>query len=234
MEKEVITQTTDENPPQNPQQEQTPPQETEQQVSNDGSQVKNADEESKTPNGLDNKETKDENKDNEIYGSPENFDYSTTVLPEGMELDKELIDEFEPIARKLNLSNQSANELMGLAVKLAEKNFAKVGDISAEVEQREKIAYAEMLNNDKELNITDETKYNQYVDVAIEGLKAVATKGFSDFIAKKGLTHHPEFIKTFHNIGKLCTSSSLPDVHIPAGKKQLETCDILYGQRNEE
>lgn len=223
---EEMTQITDENPAQNPQEGINANEQN-----NNGSQANDENVQTNKANGL---KTDTSDNDAEIYGSPENFDYSTTVLPEGMELDQELIGEFEPIARKLNLSNQSANELMGLAVKLAEKNFSKVGDIGAEIEQREKLAYAEMLNNDKELNISDDAQYNQYLDVAIEGLKAVATKGFTDFIAKKGLTHHPEFIKTFHNIGKLCTSEKLPNVQIPTGKKQLEACDILYGQQNEE
>ena len=56
----------------------------------------------------------------------------------------------------------------------------------------------ELLNTDKELNAVDEARYNQYLDVAIQGLKAVATPGFSELLKAEGLTHHPEFIKTFH------------------------------------
>lgn len=169
--------------------------------------------------------------DAEIYGCPEQFDYSTTVLPEGMELDKELINEFEPIARKLNLSNKSANELMGLAVKLTEKNFAKIGDIGKQIEAQEKAAYIELLNSDKELNISDSEKYDSYLDIANQGLKATATKGFMELLKQKGLTYHPEFIKTFHKIGELCSQDKLPDVKIPAAQNKADAADILYASR---
>ena len=189
----------------------------------------------KETQGNDNKENKEveENVDlnSEIYGSPEKFDYSETVLPEGMEFDQDLIAEFEPIARELNLSNQSANKLMGLAVKLAEKNFSKLGDLGKQIEEQEKASYIDMLNSDKELNISDNEKYDTYLNIANQGLKAVATKGFMDVIKKKGLTYHPEFIKTFHKIGKLCSEDNLPEVKIPAGQEKADAADILYAPR---
>ena len=194
-----------------------------------GSQDNPPDDNKGSDNESENKQNEKTN--SEIYGSPEQFDYSSTVLPEGMELDQELVNEFEPVARKLNLSNQSANELMGLAVKLAQKNFSRLGDIGKQIEEQEKASYMQLLDSDPELNISDDTKYNQYLSVANQGLKATATSGFMNLIKKKGLTHHPEFIKTFHKIGELCSSDKLPEVNIPAGKEKLDAADILYGSK---
>lgn len=164
----------------------------------------------------------------EIYGSPDNYDYSQIQLPENITLDDELTKEFEPIAKKLNLSNKSANELMGLAIKLSQKNLSKTADAVKAVQEAKKQEYAELLNTDKELNTGDSTKYNQYLDVATQGLKAAATPEFIEFIKKEGLTHHPEFIKTFHKIGELCTSEKMPDVKYPAGQKEIDAADVLY------
>lgn len=175
------------------------------------------------------KEDINNNSDEDIYGSPENFDYSEMQLPENMELDKELIEEFNPIAKKLNLSNKSANELMSLAVKLTQKNTAKFADeFAAQLQDAECKSYLQLLNTDKELNAYSAEEYDQYLNTANLGLKSVATDGFKNLLKQKGLTNHPEFIKTFHAIGKLCQNDSLPDVKNPVGSKR-SAADILYG-----
>lgn len=174
----------------------------------------------------------DKTEKDEIYGSPETFDYSNVQLPEGMQLDEELLKEFEPVAKKLNLSNKSANELMNLAVKLTEKNTAKFSEFAQELQQAKINSYHELLNTDKELNANNEAQYNQYLDVAIQGLKAVATPGFTELLKTEGLTHHPEFIKTFHKIGELCASEKIPDAKYPAGQKEPDAADVLYGQKD--
>lgn len=166
---------------------------------------------------------------NEIYGSPENFDYSAVELPENMELDSDLVNEFNPIAKKLNLSNKSANELMSLAVKLTQKNTAKLADeFAAQLQDAESKSYLQMLNTDKELNAFSAEEYDQYINTANLGIKSVATDGFKNLLKQKGLTNHPEFIKTFHAIGKLCQSDKLPDVKNPVGSNR-SAADILYG-----
>lgn len=169
------------------------------------------------------------NSDGDVYGSPESFDYSEVQLPENMELDKELIEEFNPIAKKFNLSNKSANELMSLAVKLTQKNTAKFADeFAAQLQDAESKSYLQLLNTDKELNAYSEEEYDQYINTANLGIKSVATDGFKNLLKQKGLTNHPEFIKTFHAIGKLCKNDSLPDVKNPVGSKR-NAADILYG-----
>lgn len=171
---------------------------------------------------------KQQNED--VYGSPETFDYSDVQLPEGMQLDEELVKEFEPVAKKLNLSNKSANELMNLAVKLTEKNTAKFSEFAQELQQAKINSYQELLNTDKELNANNEVHYNQYLDTAIQGLKAVATPGFTELLKAEGLTHHPEFIKTFHKIGELCVSEKIPDAKYPTEQKEPDPADVLYGE----
>ena len=180
-----------------------------------------------------NTDSQNNNKENgsneDIYGSPESFDYSEVQLPENMELDKELIEEFNPIAKKFNLSNKSANELMNLAVKLTQKNTAKfANEFAAQLQDAESKSYMQLLNTDKELNAYSAEEYDQYLKTANLGLKSFATDGFKNLLKQKGLTNHPEFIKTFHAIGKFCQNDSLPDVKNPVGEKR-SAADILYG-----
>lgn len=182
---------------------------------------------------VDNNDNQKDDNDGEMYGAPEQFDFSETKLPDGMNLDQELLGEFEPIAKKLNLSNKSANELMGLAVKLSQKNLSVVQDAINQAQIAEKNSYMQLLDNDAELNAKNPAQYEPYLNVAIQGLNAVATKGFKEFISEKGLTHHPEFIKVFHNIGKLCQESKIPEGNNPIGKEE-DQADILYAPRTEE
>ena len=180
------------------------------------------------------KEQEENNDDSEIYGTPESYDYSEIELPEDIVLDEDLLKEFEPLAKKFNLSNKSANELMGLAIKLTEKNIAKVGNIVQEIQEQKKASFIELLDKDTELNVSNEAEYNKYLDVAIEGVKKFATDGFKELLKSEGLTHHPEFIKTFHKIGQYCIEDSAPDARIPAGKEKLDAAEILFGSDEEK
>ncbi len=190
----------------------------------------NSNEGAENPQEQQNKENEEGNRDSEIYGSPEIFDYSDVSLPEGMELDKEMVGKFDVIAKELNLSNQSANKLMNLAVELTGKNMADVTNLATELQKAEAQSYEQMLSQDEELNAFSDEEYSQYLTTANLGVKAVATEGFTQLLKSKGLTNHPEFIKTFHNIGKLCENDRIPDARIPAGTER--PADILYGSKN--
>lgn len=209
--------------------------ETENSAANENSQQNNENENTNSQSvsqnqGDDNTGLNDDDKsktDGDVYGSPENYDYSSITLPDGMELDKELVGEFEPLAKEMNLSNSSANKLMALAVKLSEKNATSFKEAVEQMQVTEKNSYLQMLNDDSELKALNNDDYNKYVDVASKGYNAVATKGFKDFLNAKGLTHHPEFIKVFHKIGEMCADSSLPNVKMPSSPEE-SAADILY------
>lgn len=174
------------------------------------------------------KEKEDNQENNDIYGSPEQFDYTEVQLPEGMELDKEMLGKFEPLAKEFNLSNKSANKLMNLAVELVAKNTPNAENLAAQIQKAEADSYSQLLNTDKELNGYTQEEYDKYINVANKGVKSFATKGFLDLIKAKGLTNHPDFIKTFHSIGEQCINDTLPNVNKPAGKSERQA-DILYG-----
>lgn len=167
--------------------------------------------------------------DGEIYGSPETFDYSEIKLPDGIELDKEMVGKFDGIAKELNLSNKSANKLMNLAVELTGKQTVKVTDLATELQKEEAKSYLQLLNTDKELNAYSKEEYDQYVSTADLGIKSFATEGLKKLIKDKGLTHHPELIKTFHKIGKLCKDDKIPGGNPPSTERP---ADILFGDKN--
>lgn len=178
-------------------------------------------------NSQDSSDNSTEQNEVEVYGSPESYDYSEIQLPENMELDKELIEEFNPVAKKLNLSQKSANELVELAVKLTGKNMQKTSDALQEMQNAKSVSYEQMLLQDEEFSKMDDENYNQYLNTANLGLSKVSTKGFQELIKKEGLTKHPDFIRTFHQIGKLCQSDTIPDATHPVGKSE-RIADLLF------
>lgn len=169
-----------------------------------------------------------ENTDSDVYGSPETYDYSEAKMPDGMELDKDLISKFEPLAKKYNLSNKSANELLNLAIEMQQKNMAKFGDLASQIQENERNSYMQLLNTDDELSKMTDEEYSQYLTTANLGLKNFATDGFKKLLKDKGLSNHPEFIKTFNQVGKFCQQDTPPNISKPAGKVQ-DAADILYG-----
>lgn len=181
-------------------------------------------------NNSDNQNQENKQEDNEIYGSPEQFDYTEVQLPDGMELDKDMLGKFEPLAKEFNLSNKSANKLMNLAVELVAKNAPNAESLATQIQQAEAESYSQLLNSDKELNEYSQEEYGNYLKVANQGVKSFATQGFMDLIKAKGLTNHPDFIKTFHAIGKQCSNDTLPNVNNPVGKSERQA-DILYGNK---
>ena len=62
-----------------------------------------------------------ENNTQQTETVPETYDFKDVALPDGMELDKELTDEFSGIAKEMGLTQGKANQFMELGVKLSTK-----------------------------------------------------------------------------------------------------------------
>lgn len=164
--------------------------------------------------------------ENGAYGSPEQFDYKDIELPEGIRLDEELVKEFNPIAKKLNLSQSSANELVSLGVKLAQKQAGNLPAIMQQVQQAKVAQYQQALNTDKEIGNGDRSKMNAYLDVADKGYTAFATDEVKQALAEVGLNYHPAIVKMFHRIGELVGDDKIYGTRSPVTSQ--DPADILY------
>jgi len=136
----------------------------------------------------------------EYIGKPEDgYDYKE-VLPEGMELNKDLTEKFNDIAGKYNMANKGANEVMALAVDLAKQTQDGVLNAQFQAIEANKIKYIEAVKNDPEIG---GAKFD-------ENLR-VANLAYSKFIQsdaeahnifdKTGLGCHPAVIKMFYEVG---------------------------------
>lgn len=146
----------------------------------------------------DNQNSKEEN-NKEDDNAPENYDYSNVELPEGMELDKELTDEFSVAAKELNLSQKKADKFMAMGVKLSEKMKTKYTEAFKEAQENQIKAYETMLNTDKEIG---GAKLNQALKDANIAYDAFVSEEAATVLAQTGLNKHPAVVKVFMKIGK--------------------------------
>ena len=175
------------------------------------------------------------NEQNQYFGSPETYDFNEVNLPEGFQLDNALAEKFAPIGKKLNLSQQGANELANLLIDFQQSQMANANEKIAEYEKQKaaatKLSYEKMLNTDKEIGGGDTTKMNAYLDVADVGYTSFASSELKQVLSQFNLDYHPAVIKHFHKLGKMCGNDNILQTGKPTAKT--DPADVLYGNKND-
>lgn len=163
--------------------------------------------------------------DSESYfGKPEKYDYSMVELPENYCYNEELLNEFNELAGKYNLSQKGANELMSMAVKLTKLMGKNYSDAIAEQNRQKIDNYKQMLTTDREIG-----------GVNLAGVISAANKAYTEFadeqvqllLTQAGLNCHPQIVKMFYNIGKRMKNDSLYGINSQAPVKENRE-DILF------
>lgn len=158
------------------------------------------------------------------FGKPEFYDYSAVKLPENYCYDKALLDEFNELAGKYNLSQKSANELMAMAVKLTEltsKNY------SATIAEQQRLKIDELkraLINDRDLGGVNFAKTLRTADIAYTQF---ADNEVQSVLNDTGLNCHPAIVRMFYNIGKRMQNDRVYQVNGAAAPKENRE-DILF------
>lgn len=176
--------------------------------------------------------TNENGENKEIYGAPDAYDFKSIELPEGIQFDNALADKFAPVAKELNLSQESANKLVNLLVEHQQSQLGNQKELIAAFKKQELeasvIEYQKMMNNDAEMGAGDKEKQNAFIDVADKGYNAFASDGLKNVLSQLGLVYHPEVIKHFHALGKLTGNDSIQQSTRPVDFNQ-RAADVLYG-----
>lgn len=146
----------------------------------------------------------DEGKPDEI--APESYDFKDVKLPDGMELDEELTNEFSGIAKEMGLSQVKANKFMDMGVKLSTKIQEKMTEAFQNSLENQKQAYKTMLNSDPEIGGANLKQSLVEANVAYE--KFVNNEA-ANLLASTGLNNHPAIVKVFREIGKQIKDDSI-------------------------
>lgn len=128
-------------------------------------------------------------------GADDNHGYQAFNMPEGMEVDQEILNEYLPYAKELGLTQEQAQRGVDFAARAVQKTIDGFYAQHDETVQK----YAADLKNDKELGGKN---YDEAVGYAQKAMKAFATPELNAVLNSTGLGNHPEMVRAFYRVGK--------------------------------
>lgn len=162
--------------------------------------------------------TEEAEKDKKPEGAPEKYEFKPA---EGQELDTAALEQFEPIARELNLTNEQAQKMVDL---YGTKIMPMVQQQQAEAWQKTTEQWAADVKADKEIggdNLTGN------LSAAQRALAQFGTPELKEYLEGTGLGNHPELVKAFVKVGKAMSEDGMV-----TGKEsgQRSAAEVLYGK----
>jgi len=130
--------------------------------------------------------------DKGIEGAPET--YADFQVPDGQEIDAEVLAEFTPLLKEAGLSQDQAQKFVDLQSRVTEK-FA----------QTQQKAWADQQSVWREAAETDEEfgkgKYDASIVIARKAMREVGSPELAKALEETGTGNHPEFIRFFKRVG---------------------------------
>ncbi|ELE9701334.1 peptidase [Enterobacter kobei] len=158
-----------------------------------------------------------DDKEQKQEGAPEKYEFKPA---EGQELDTAALEQFEPIARELNLSNEQAQKMVDL---YGTKILPMVQQQQAEAWQKTTEQWAEDVKADKEIG---GDKLTANLSAAQRALDLFGSPALKEYLEGTGLGNHPELVKTFIKIGKAMSEDGMVD---GSNQGQRSAAEVLYG-----
>lgn len=165
----------------------------------------------------DDKKDGDKEGDKKAEGAPEKYEFSA---PEGTELDKAAVEQFEPIARELNLSQEQAQKLVDL---YGSKVMPQLMKQQAESWQKQVADWGTAAKEDKEIG---GDKFGANLEKAKQAMGTFATPELREFLESSGMGNHPEMIRLMVKVGAAMSEDNLVTSN---EKGQRSAADVLYG-----
>ncbi len=159
-----------------------------------------------------------EDKEQKQEGAPEKYEFKPA---EGQELDAAALEQFEPIARELNLTNEQAQKMVDL---YGTKIMPMVQQQQVEAWQKTTEQWAADVKADKEIG---GDKLTGNLSAAQRALAQFGTPELKEYLEGTGLGNHPELVKAFVKIGKAMSEDGMV-----TGKEsgQRSAAEVLYGK----
>jgi hypothetical protein len=153
--------------------------------------------------------------------APDKYDFAAVKLPDGVTLDAELLSELEPAFKAEGLSQEAAS-------KLVEAHANAVGKLEAKREADFKQWMATTVKGYQDtLRKEWGSEHDANVTVAQRGIARFCAPELKKLLDDTGLGSHPEFVRAFHQIGKMVLEDKPPITGLPNGRKANEA--VFYG-----
>ena len=165
------------------------------------------------------KETDDKDK---AAGAPE--EYADFTVPDGVEMDADVLTEFKGIAKELGISQETAQKFIDLQAGMETKRAEALQQALADQSQQ----WMDQVKNDKEIG---GEQYDSTVKLATKTIEAFGSPELRAVLNDSGLGNHPELVKFCHRIGKAMSEDGL----VMGGSQEGGEKDIasrLWGQQS--
>lgn len=147
-----------------------------------------------------------EGKDTEADGKPAEAgapaEYADFQLPEGIEIDADVMTEFKGLAKELGITQEAAQKLIDLQSSMEEKRAETLQQMVADQSQQ----WANQVKNDPEIGGEN---YDQSVALAVKTIETFGSPELRTLLNDSGLGNHPELVKFCHRIGKAISEDKL-------------------------
>ncbi|QYM70638.1 hypothetical protein K1X80_09980 [Pseudomonas sp. So3.2b] len=139
----------------------------------------------------DKEDGKDADDKDKPAGAPEAYEDFT--LPEGMEMDVEVLGAFKNLAKELNIPQAKAQQLIDFQTQLATKQAEEYQAAVAKQSQE----WAASIKNDPEIGGEN---YEKSVASAIKVIQSFGDPALTELLNQSGLGNHPALFKFCHRI----------------------------------
>lgn len=145
-------------------------------------------------------DNQEEEKSKKDEGAPES--YEDFVLPEGMDLDSELMEQAKPLFKELNLTQEQAQKLVDLQTRSVAEQQERMEDSWRTTLEE----WANETKNDKEFG---GKAFEENVAVAKAALKEFATDDFKEMLNFTGVGNHKEMVRFLYRVGKAISNDKI-------------------------
>lgn len=159
----------------------------------------------------------------DFRGPPENGEYGDYTLPDGAVADPAMKAEFDPIVRKLGLSQAGAQELVNFKAKLDQFQMQQWNEYQASI--------AAAARKDPEIGGV------KFKDSMAAGRQVVAKFGNDDFrqmLKNAGIASHPEMIRFLSKVAKATGETPALGEGGGAVPEKKPLYELMYGPASKE
>ncbi|WP_454911126.1 hypothetical protein [Stutzerimonas chloritidismutans] len=129
-------------------------------------------------------------------------EYTDFAVPEGMEMDAEVLANFKGIAKELGIPQEAAQKLIDLQASLETKRSAAAEQAQAAQKQQ----WADQIKADPELGGAN---FDKTVETAVKAVEKYGTPELRTLLNETGLGNNPLMVKFCHAIGKALSEDGL-------------------------
>jgi len=160
--------------------------------------------------------------DADAGGAPET--YAEFNLPEGVEANEKLTERFIEVSKKLNLSQEAAQEVVDLHF----ANLTEMGQSQADQLAAAEQSWVESLPNDKEFGGTN---YKENLALVAKGVDAVGNAEFKKLMNDTRLGNHPEMVRLLYKVGKMVSEDKF-NAGEGEGRETKTAAEVLYPEQS--